>query len=109
MNDLPPALDELIRDPERKRAEAQLIPFIEGLKAEAITPRAICRALSHVLIETTMHEYERWGAHRLWAKQFLREVQEDVAATAQSIEEIEGHAVDSLLSAEAGGGDKPVQ
>lgn len=109
MINLPPVLDELIRDPQRKRAEAQLFPFIEGLKAEGIEPRAICRALAHLLIETCMHEYERWGAHRLWAKQFLRELEEDVAATSQSIDEVEGRAVDKHLADDARDDGKPVQ
>lgn len=109
MSDLPPALDELIRDPDRKRAEAQLFPFVEGLKAEGLAPRAICRAMAHVLIETAMDEYERWGAHRLWAIQFLRELHEDIAVTSRSIDEVEGRAVDKLLAAETDRDGKPAQ
>lgn len=101
MTSLPPVLDELIHDPERKRAEAQLFPFIEGMKAEGLEVRAICRAMAHVLVETCLSEYELWGAHRLWATKFLRELSEDIAITVHSIDEVEGRAVDKLLEEEA--------
>lgn len=103
MTDLPPALTELLQDPQGRRAEEQLGPFVDGLKAEGIPPRAICRALTRILLTTCLDEYERWGPHRMWAKQFLRELEGGVRATAQDIDNAEGKLVDADRNREAGG------
>lgn len=100
---LPPPLDELIHDPEGQRAKAQLLPFVQGLKAEGIPPRAICRALASVLLTTCLDEYEQWGAARLWAKQFLRELEGGVRATSQDIEHLEERLDHAERNREAGG------
>lgn len=100
---LPEALVELIHDPKGRRAAAQLGPFIKGLEAEGIPPRAICRALAHVLLMTCLDEYERWDEHRLWAKQFLRELEGGIRATTQDIENAEGRMLDADRNRQAGG------
>lgn len=109
MTNLPPALVELLKDPQGKRAEAQLGPLVESLKAEGIPPRAICRALAHVLITNIMEEYERWDEHRTWARRFLLELIGGLQTTSDDITNAELRFLAARRNREAGGDGTSVQ
>lgn len=103
MSDLHPALVELLQDPQGQRAVSQLRPLVESLMTEGVPPRAICRALAQMTMSTCLSEYERWGSNRIWAKQFLRELEGAVRNTSLDIDIMEEQAVAAQRNRDAGG------
>lgn len=63
---LPPALHELLNDPEGKRAEACIVSVVLDLERAGIKPKAVAKALSRVLLAFCL-EKGKDTAHFGWA------------------------------------------
>lgn len=108
-NNLPPALVELIGDPEAHRAEINVSGFARELLAEGMTLRAVTRGLAGTIVtlldENRMKSYDEF----LEAKHLLRELEQGFGKWWQEYEQIEDVADQIERSRAAGGTGNPYQ
>ena len=103
-NMLPPALVELIADPNGERAKEQFSALAKGMQEiEGIPLRSICRGLAGLLMDLCMEEYLKWDEHRHWAKRFLIELRDGIHTTSRNIEITEEQMLEAKRNREAGG------
>lgn len=74
-NTLPPALLELIENPETRRVEDQVLALARGLRDEGFPLRSITRGLAGAICELISHDYMKDNDSFLEAKILMRELE----------------------------------
>ncbi|HCL4135305.1 TPA: hypothetical protein N2C61_006470 [Pseudomonas aeruginosa] len=107
-NELPPALVELICDPETRRAEIQLLGLAQELVNEGMPLRSAARGLAGAIISLIEQEYPKGNEEFIWAWHFLRELQTGFGEWRENLELIDDMA-DAIQRSRASGGGSPYQ
>ena len=72
---MPPALVELIANPEAERARIDFLGMAEKLIGEGVPLRSVARGLAGAITTLIAQEYPKGNNEFLWAWHFLRELE----------------------------------
>lgn len=89
MDDLPPALSELLVDKDGQSAQHEIQKIISSLSDAGVPCAAIARGLSRVLMNLCEEECNAWGMSRHWARKFLETTGERFTAKYKQVDEEE--------------------
>lgn len=102
-NGLPPALTELIENPEARRVEDQVLALARGLRAEGVPMRFVARGLAGAICALIEEDYMKSNDSFLEAKHLMRELEAGFGSWRFDLELIED-AADEIERSRAAGG-----
>lgn len=106
---IPPALVELIFDPEGNRAEVNILGEARELLAEGMPIRSVARGLAGAITTLIAEEYPKGNDEFLWAWHFLRELEKGFGNWRERLDLIDEMADEIRRSRAAGGTGNPYQ
>ena len=113
MNDanstVPPALMELIFDPETHKAETHLSGLAQELIDEGMPLRSVARGLAGSIVKLITEEYPKGNDEFLWAWHFLRELEKGFGTWRKHLDNVDDMAAQIIRNREAGGSGNPYQ
>ena len=89
MIDIPPAMQELLQDPQRYEVEDRMMAHVHAMLSEGIPVRAIARGMIGAVLLVAHQEYLKFGTERLWAKKFIKTTGHTLLRWWQDTEEAE--------------------
>jgi hypothetical protein len=108
-NKMPPALVELIANPEAERARIDFLGMAEKLIDEGMPVRTVARGLAGAITTLIAQEYPKGNSEFLWAWHFLRELEGGFGYWREHLDLIEDVADEIVRSREAGGCGNPYE
>lgn len=106
---VPPALVELIFNPEARAAEAEFLAVARKLNDAGVPIRTVGRGLAGALATLIVEEYPKGNDEFLWARHFLRELEGGFGRWRDHLDLIEDMADEIERSRAAGGTGNPYQ